>query len=165
MSANVSKCQYFLDLVILKLIYTVKILHGIGNLTRFWTTSRPWRGNLRIDIKNWRFYNLKLLTKSIMKGCFLYFFFSFYFLQVDFLQNFNLKVKYHFKNRALSPLYNFSLQKSEHLCFSLFSNTARKMKFSIKDFVSKCDQICREMCIWSNLLEKSLIENFIFCAV
>ena len=31
------------------------------------------------------------------------------------------------------------------------SVTAQKMKFSIKDFFSKCDQ--------------SLIENFIFCAV
>ena len=77
MSANVSKCQYFLDLDILILIYTVKILHGIGNLTRFWTTSRPWSGNLRIDIKNWRVYNLKPLTKSIMKGCFFNFFFLF----------------------------------------------------------------------------------------
>ena len=74
MSANVSKYQYFLDLDILKLIYTVKILHRIDNLTHFWTTSRPWSGNLRIDIKNWRLYNLKSLTKSIMKGCFFYFF-------------------------------------------------------------------------------------------
>ena len=35
------------------------------------------------------------------------------------------------------------------------------MKFSIKDFFSKCDQ----MRIWSYLLKKSLMENFIFCAV
>ena len=39
------------------------------------------------------------------------------------------------------------------------------MKFSIKDFFSKCDQIRRKMQIWSNLLKKSLMENFIFCAV
>ena len=32
------------------------------------------------------------------------------------------------------------------------------MIFSIKDFLSKCDQI-------RNLLKKSLMENFIFCAV
>ena len=38
------------------------------------------------------------------------------------------------------------------------------MKFSIKDFSSKCDQIRRFLRIWSHLLEKSLIENFIFCA-
>ena len=43
--------------------------------------------------------------------------------------------------------------------------TAQKMKFSIKYFSSKCDQICRKLRIWSHLLEKSLMENFIFCAV
>ena len=39
------------------------------------------------------------------------------------------------------------------------------MKFSIKDFFSKCDQIRRKLRIWSQLLKKSLMENFIFCAV
>ena len=39
------------------------------------------------------------------------------------------------------------------------------MKFSIKDFFSKCDQIRRKLRIWSHLLNKSLMENFIFCAV
>ena len=39
------------------------------------------------------------------------------------------------------------------------------MKFSVKDFSSKCDQILRKLGIWSNLLEKSIMENFIFCAV
>ena len=43
--------------------------------------------------------------------------------------------------------------------------TARKMKFSIKDFFSKCDQICSFLRIWSHLLKKSSMENFIFCAV
>ena len=37
------------------------------------------------------------------------------------------------------------------------------MKFSINDFFSKCDQIRRKLWIWSHLLKKSLIENFIFC--
>ena len=46
-----------------------------------------------------------------------------------------------------------------------FTNTAQKMKFSIKDFSSKCDQIRRKLRIWSRLLEKSLMENFTFCAV
>ena len=44
-------------------------------------------------------------------------------------------------------------------------NTAQKMKFSIKDFFSKCDQIRSFLRIWSHLLKKSLMENFIFCAV
>ena len=39
------------------------------------------------------------------------------------------------------------------------------MKFSIKDFFSKCDQICSFLRIWSHLLKKSLTENFISCAV
>ena len=38
------------------------------------------------------------------------------------------------------------------------------MKFSIKDFFSKCDQIRRKLQIWSHLLKK-LMGNFIFCAV
>ena len=38
------------------------------------------------------------------------------------------------------------------------------MKFSIKDFYSKRDQIRRKLRIWSHLLQKSLMGNFIFCA-
>ena len=43
-------------------------------------------------------------------------------------------------------------------------NTAQKIKFSIKNFFNKCDQVCRELRIWSDLLEKFLIENFVFYA-
>ena len=43
--------------------------------------------------------------------------------------------------------------------------TAQKMKFSIKDFFSKCDQIRSFLPIRSHLLKKSLMKNFIFCAV
>ena len=40
------------------------------------------------------------------------------------------------------------------------------MKFSVKDFFSKCDQVSRKQRIWSHLLKKSLMENFIFsCSV
>ena len=45
------------------------------------------------------------------------------------------------------------------------TTTAQKMKFSIKNFFNKCDQIRRKLPIWSHLLKKSLMENFIFCAV
>ena len=41
-------------------------------------------------------------------------------------------------------------------------NTAQKMKFSIKEFFSKCDQIRSFLRIWSHLLKKSLMKNFIF---
>ena len=39
------------------------------------------------------------------------------------------------------------------------------MKFSIKDFFSKYERIRRKLRIWSYLLKKSLMENFIFCAM
>ena len=39
------------------------------------------------------------------------------------------------------------------------------MKFSIKDFFGKCDQIRMKLQIWSHLPKKSLMENFILCAV
>ena len=39
------------------------------------------------------------------------------------------------------------------------------MKFSINHFFSKCDQIRRKLRIWSHLLKRSLMENFVFSAV
>ena len=39
------------------------------------------------------------------------------------------------------------------------------MKVLIKDFFSKRDQIHKKLRIWSHLLKKSLMKNFIFCAV
>ena len=39
------------------------------------------------------------------------------------------------------------------------------MKFSIKDLFSKCDKIRSFLRIWSHILKKYLMENFIFCAV
>ena len=41
-------------------------------------------------------------------------------------------------------------------------NTAPKMKFFLKDFFSKYDQICGALRIWLHLLKKSLMENLIF---
>ena len=51
------------------------------------------------------------------------------------------------------------------MVYSQIIFTAQKMKFSIKNFFSKCDQIPSFLRIWSHLLNKFLIENFIFCAV
>ena len=39
------------------------------------------------------------------------------------------------------------------------------MKFSIKEFVGKCNQVRSFLRIWSRLLKKFLMENFIFWAV
>ena len=47
----------------------------------------------------------------------------------------------------------------------LDANTAQKMKFSMKNFFSKCEQIRRKLRMWSQLLKKSLMQNFIICAV
>ena len=54
--------------------------------------------------------------------------------------------------------YVYSILKSTEI-------TAQKMKFFIKDFFSKCDQIWSFLRIWSHLLKKSLMKNFVFCAV
>ena len=54
---------------------------------------------------------------------------------------------------------------SETQNIPLNANTAQKIKFSNKDFFSKCDQIRRLPQIWSHLLKKSLMENLIFCTV
>ena len=48
---------------------------------------------------------------------------------------------------------------------TITNGTAQKMKFSIKDFFSKCDQIHRKLRIWSHLLKKFSMESFMFCAV
>ena len=45
------------------------------------------------------------------------------------------------------------------------SGTEQKIKFFIKDFFSKFDQIRMKLRIWSHLLKKSFMKNFIFCAV
>ena len=44
-------------------------------------------------------------------------------------------------------------------------HTAQKMKFSIKNFFSKRDQIRSFLQILSHLLKKSLMENSILCEV
>ena len=50
---------------------------------------------------------------------------------------------------------NFSCERMDH--------TAQKIKFSIKDFLSKRDQI--RSLLRLHLLKKSLMGNFIFCIV
>ena len=45
---------------------------------------------------------------------------------------------------------------------AIFTWSVQKLKFSIKNFFSKCDKIDRKLRIWSHLLKKSLMKNFIF---
>ena len=41
-------------------------------------------------------------------------------------------------------------------------STAQKIKFYIKDLFSKCDQVCSFLRIWSHVLKKPVMQNFIF---
>ena len=58
--------------------------------------------------------------------------------------------------------YFVSLFLKYHFETSKKYYTAQKNEFLFKDFFIKCDQIRRILQIWSHLLKKSLIENFIF---
>ena len=67
------------------------------------------------------------------------------------LENFLWSINLHFLKRELVNL---------HKIIILF--IAQKMKFSIKDFFSKCDQIRKKLRIWLRLLKKSLMETSFF---
>ena len=63
-----------------------------------------------------------------------------------------------------------SLILSHQMAFSFCSSKrhihcTKKLSFLLGDFYSKCDQIRKRLRIWSDLLKKYLMENFIFCAV
>ena len=65
-----------------------------------------------------------------------------------------------YENVTLSEMLSYKIcQVLQNIIFS--RSTAQKMKFSMKDFFSKCNQIRRKLRIWSYLQKKSLIENFI----
>ena len=55
-------------------------------------------------------------------------------------------------------IFSFKIDTRSHF-------TIQKMKYSIKNFFSKCHQIRRKLRIWSHLPKKSLMQNFNFCAV
>ena len=59
----------------------------------------------------------------------------------------------------------FFTEKMGSTALVFLTITAQKMKFSIKDFFSKCDQIRKKLPIWSHLVNKSFMENYIFFVV
>ena len=62
--------------------------------------------------------------------------------------------------------YIFFFLSNSLILFQILKDyTAQKMKFSIQNIFSKCDQIRKKLRIWSHLRKKSLIENLVFCAV
>ena len=89
---------------------------------------------------------------------------SFLLKLVPFLLIQPLKTEFTIKNNV--PIHSFN---SWFWLWNKFSfveyKHCTKMKFSMKDFFSKCEQIRRKQRIWSYLLKKSFMENFIFCAV
>ena len=96
-----------------------------------------------------------------------------------FMTGFFISLKPYFRVKCWALSFE-SISFRDLINFSNFSNnfqyifieyclgvafTAQKMKFSIKDFFSKYDQIRKKLRIWSHLLKKCLMENLIFCAV
>ena len=57
------------------------------------------------------------------------------------------------------------LNKMEYVSFVTDQTFPLNKKFSIKDFSSKYDQFHKKLWIWSHLLIKTLMGNFIFCAM
>ena len=55
--------------------------------------------------------------------------------------------------------------RNHRACSLKKNNSAQKVKFSITDFFSKCDQIRSKLRVWSHLLKKSAMQNSIFCTV
>ena len=62
-------------------------------------------------------------------------------------------------------LFKSTNYKNRKITQNQQTNTAQKIKFSIRDFFSKCDQIRSFLRILTHLLQKSLVEKFFFCAV
>ena len=64
----------------------------------------------------------------------------------------------HFKGLFMVVLF---WQDLRNLGLYFDNITAQKLKFFIKDFFSKCDQIHRRLRIWSHVLKKFLMKNSI----
>ena len=86
-------------------------------------------------------------------------------------RNLGRLLKKELKRKLKRVLKYWNSQKVVHLKLSVSirqkrrRSIAKKLKFSIKNFFSKCDQIRSILWTWSHLLEKSLIENVIFYIV
>ena len=118
-------------------------------------------------------YNLNiLLLYYYLKNSFLFIivhyfficFFSYYFI-IILLSYTNEILQYSVGHSTYLCFVECCRSKFNILKFVIGVYIGQKMKFSIKDFFSNCDQIRNSLRIWSHLLKKSLMENFIFCAV
>ena len=76
------------------------------------------------------------------------------------LQSFTMEVVYRYISVVPLPVtYKYDEIEAIMCSISCSINTVQKMKFSIKDFFSKCDQIRRKLRIWSYLLKKSFMKT------
>ena len=101
-------------------------------------------------------FQINLLTHRVKYLSIYYLFIIYLFIYLSsiyYLSIFYLFIIYLFNNylQYLIIIYLFTF------------HSAQKIKFFIKDFCRKCDQIRSFLQIWSLLLKKSFMENFIFC--
>ena len=86
------------------------------------------------------------------------------FHQIFKYQVLNKNFQFVFDNSLSDYFFQVFFPENRHFAQKLFTvHTVQKMKFPIKDFFSKCDQILQIhsfLRISSHLLEKSLTENF-----
>ena len=124
-------------------------------IIKLWKTARV--GNVMF---------LRKFKKPISRWSFFLSYFSLYFFSVYYfsfaLLTIIMRTKWQSKRINMTSNINKLITISS---WQNQDNLHKKMKFSMKDFSSKCDQIHRKHVIWTHLLEKSLMENFIFCAV
>ena len=82
---------------------------------------------------------------------------------------FTSKIIFHFNLELINRFVNSSLLITEStlLVFTFFyfaNSLLHRNEVFVEDFFTKCNQI-HQIWIWSNLLKKSLMENFIFSTV
>ena len=65
----------------------------------------------------------------------------------------------HMVSRVALPNWSEKYPSCKH------TSLHKKWSFPLRISFSKCDQIRSNLRIWSHLLKKSIMENFIFCAV
>ena len=80
-------------------------------------------------------------------------------LQDSFFFHWNCQI---IENTFFTEHLQCLLLKISILLQSLSSIRAQKMKFSVRNFFIKCDNLCRKLRIGSHLLMESVMESFIF---
>ena len=85
------------------------------------------------------------------------------FATIHFLHDTVIIPREHFKQSILSSALCFEtpIAAIHYIKRTGFTSrtTAQKMKLCIKDFSSKCDQICRKLRIWSHALTEKILNG------